>query len=175
MKVSKQKQLVDKSKAVRAMRAKVGWTRGTWVNEVEQKLGEAFLVFTRAKLAERNGPKRRTLGWKLEFDRVLHVGIIDIAIHPVKREFDRRQAFEQAVAEMSRRTILALQEHVEREFVKAVGTVRRGLEDADIEDFWEEARAAARILLGEEVAQGARVRPKSAGEVRPNRHRRSRI
>jgi hypothetical protein len=41
-----------------------------------------------------------------------------------------------------------LQDHVEREFAKAVGRVRRGLDDADLEDLWEKARAAAKTLIG---------------------------
>jgi hypothetical protein len=133
-------------KAVASMRAKLGWTRGDWINEVEDAVAEAFIVFAEMKLAERSGAKRLAKGWATEFERKLHVGMIRIAIHPVKRAFDRKLAFEQAVAEMDG-TIESLRAHVEREYAKAVGGVGRRLDGADIETFWRAAKEAAVVIL----------------------------
>jgi hypothetical protein len=124
------------------------WTRGDWVNEVESKLGEAFIVYAKMRLAEHNGPKRLAKGWTTEFERTLHVGMIGVAIHPVKRNFDRKIAFEAAVAEMSKDMIPTLGAHVEREYAKAVGGVRCGLDGDDIEMFCRATRDAAAVILG---------------------------
>ena len=141
------KEIAKKRKAVAATRARIGWTRTNWINEVEDVLGEAFIIFAKAKLAEKNGQKRLAKGWAMEFDRKLHVGMITVAIHPVKRNFDRKVAFEQAITEMDG-TIESLWAHVEREYTKAVGGVRRGLDGRDIELFWRMVREGAKILAG---------------------------
>ena len=72
--------------------------------------------------------------------------MIDILVHPVRRDFDRAEAFGAAVAEMPG-TIERLRDHVEREFARAVvGRVRRGLDDEDVTAFWGRAREAAAIF-----------------------------
>jgi hypothetical protein len=125
---------------------KLAWTRSTWINEVETALGETFMIFCEARLAEKNGRKRWARGWWSEFERKLFCRLIDVSVHPIRRNFDRQVAFEQAVAEMDD-TIEALRLHVEREFGK-VCKVRRGIVDADVEMFWKKAREAAEVIVG---------------------------
>jgi hypothetical protein len=145
MKVQQRKQSVSKKNTAVTMRRLVGWTRSHWVNEVEGALGEAFILFCQARLAERNGQRRHARQWAAEFERLLFQKVISIHVHPLKRAFDRKVAFAEAVAEMLPGTIPALQEHVERQFAE-VCKVRRGLDDADVKKFWEQARWAAGIL-----------------------------
>jgi hypothetical protein len=146
MKVRKRKEVVARSKAALGMRRSIGWTRGTWINEVESALGEAFIIFCQARLAHRNGQQRHAQAWEAEFERLLFRKMVEVHVHPVKREFDRGVAFDEAVAEMPG-TIRALGDHVEREFGRVAGKVRRGIEDRDIEEFWKRTREAARILV----------------------------
>ena len=101
MRVTKRKEVVAKGKAALAMRRSVGWTRAEWVNEVEGVLVEAFLLFAEAKLAGRNGRRRDARALAAEFDRLLSRRVMQVHVHPVKREFERTEAFEQAVTEMS--------------------------------------------------------------------------
>jgi superfamily I DNA/RNA helicase len=145
MKVKKRKEIVAKGKAAVAMRRSVGWTRETWINEVESALAEAFIIFCQARLAENLGQRRHVRALAGEFDRVLFRRMIDVHVYPVKREFDRRKALEDAVAAMSS-TIERLRDHVEREFGRVVGRLRQGIDDRDVEMFWSRAREAARIL-----------------------------
>jgi hypothetical protein len=127
----------------------VGWTRPEWINEVESAVGEAFILFCQAKLAERNGQRRHAKTWASEFDRLLFRKIVEIHVRPVKREFDRKEAFEEAVLEMLPGTIPALQEHVERQFEKTVVKRRRGIDEMDVNEFWKTVRGAATMLTGE--------------------------
>jgi len=84
-----------------------------------------------------------------EFDRRLLVRLIEVHVHPVKRAFDRAEAFEEAVAEavaeMTGSAIPALREHVERQ-LGTVCVLRRGLTDRDLAEFWRRVREAAKVL-----------------------------
>jgi len=147
VKVTKRRRVVAKTKASVAVRRSVGWTRAHWINEVESTLVEAFLLFAQATLAGRNGRRRDARALGAEFDRRLFIRLIEIHIHPVKRAFDRRDAFEAAVAEMNGSSIPALRDHVEQEFGE-VCQVRRGLDDRNVEAFWKSVTEAARVLTG---------------------------
>jgi len=139
---SKRKLIAAKRKAAEQVRAKLGWTRTDWINEVESAFGQAAINWFQARLAERNGQRRDARKWADEFERELVRRVIDVHVHPLKREFDRREAFEAAVAEMPD-TIERLREHVERQFGEAVGGVRRGLNDEDVQEFWRQVRRLA--------------------------------
>jgi hypothetical protein len=71
MRVKTRKQIVAKGKAVLAMRRAVGWTRAEWINEVESALGEAFIAFCKARLADKNGQRRLGRSLTVEFEREL--------------------------------------------------------------------------------------------------------
>ena len=141
---AKRKEIVTKGKAALAMRRLIGWSRSRWIDEVESAFAEAFVLFAQARLAGRTGQRRRVRAWTPEFGHLLARRAIEIVIHPVKMNFDRRAAFELAVAEMSGGTIAALRDHVEREL--KVCKVRRGFDDSDVDDFWRKAREATRVL-----------------------------
>lgn len=147
MKVTRRQAIVGRQKAAIATLRSVGWSRHQWVNELESALGEAFLIWCQARLARRNGQRRHARAWAAEFERLVSRKMVEIHVHPVKRPFDRRAAFEEAIAEMPD-TIRALRQHVEREFGKIVGPVRRGIVDRDIGEFWREVREAARVVTG---------------------------
>ena len=83
----------------------------------------------------------------VEFERELFRRMIDVHVHPVKRAFDRRAAFQEAIAEMHG-AVDGLRDHVEREFGNAVGRVRRRIDDRDVTEFWARAREATRVLTG---------------------------
>jgi hypothetical protein len=147
MRVKTRKQIVAKGKAALAMRRAVGWTRAEWINGVESALGEAFIAFCKARLADKNGQRRPGRSWTVEFECELFRRMIDVHVHPVKRAFDRRAAFQEAIAEMHG-ALDRLRDHVEREFSNAVGRVRRGIDDRDVKEFWTQAREATRVLTG---------------------------
>jgi dephospho-CoA kinase len=123
----------------------IAWTRSRWINEIEAALGEVAILWFQAKLAEKNGKKTWARKWRAEFERELVRRLIHVAIHPAKRAFDRKVAFDEAVAEMPG-TLERLREHVEREFGERV-RVRGGLDDADVKAFWERARVIAGAAL----------------------------
>lgn len=125
---------------------KLAWTRSQLIDEIDEALGSAALFWFEARLAAKNGKKVWALRWKSEFEREVVRKMIHVADHPVKKNFDRTKAFKEAVAEMKRGTIRRLREHVERQFAKRV-RVRRGLDDADVREFWSRARALAGATL----------------------------
>jgi squalene cyclase len=145
MKVTKRKEVVARGTAALEIRRKVGWTRSDWINEVESALAEAFMLFAQARLAGRNGRQRDARTLAAEFDRLLSRKVMQILVHPVKGEFDRDAAFEEAVSEMVGNAIPALRAHVEREFGEFC-QVRRGLDDRDLEEFWKRVREGTRAL-----------------------------
>jgi hypothetical protein len=67
----------------------------------------------------------RSWSWTVEFERELFRRMMDVHVHPVKRAFDRRAAFQEAIAEIHG-AVDRLLDHVEREFGNTVGRVRRG-------------------------------------------------
>jgi hypothetical protein len=144
---------IDTTKKLLAKRRQIGWTRRQWANELEaalasvEALGEVFILFAKAKLAAKNGKHRWAVRWMTEFDREMLRRMIDLAVHPVRRKFDRRLAFEEVVIEMTD-TLGRLREHVEGEFVRMVGNVRRGLDDAEVKEFFRLALVAARVVTG---------------------------
>jgi hypothetical protein len=147
MKVTKQKQLAARRKAITHRRAVIGWTRTEWIDEVEVAISETFVIFCKAKLAERNRNRILARNWTSEFERELTRRMIDVAVHPVKQNFDRMEAFDEAIVEMEN-IIEKLCEHVGTEFVQATGKVQRGLGADNIEVFLKAVGKAARILTG---------------------------
>lgn len=143
MKVTRRKEVVRRGKAALVLQRKLGWTRSEWISEVESVLGEAFILFAQARLADRNGGRREARASMAEFDRLLSRRVMQVHVHPVKRAFDRTEAFEEAVARMSE-AIPALRGRVELEFGPASP---RGLDDRD-EEFWRRVREAAKVLTG---------------------------
>lgn len=145
---SKRERLAAQRKAAEQVRAKMGWTRAQWTNEVEALLGEAAILWFQARLAQKNGRRRDARRWGDEFERELVRRVIDVHVRPLTREFDRHEAYEEAVAEMPA-TIQRLREHVERKFEEAIGGLRRDLDDEDVREFWKKVRdVAERILAG---------------------------
>jgi hypothetical protein len=148
MKGKRGKEIAKRRKAVIAAVARIGWTRGDWINEVETALGEAFIAFAKARLCEKNGQRRRARSWMLEFDRILFRAMIDVQVHPVRRNFDRKLAFEQALTEMNSGFIERLRAHVEREYATAVGRLKRRVDGRDIKGFWRAVREGSRVMIG---------------------------
>jgi hypothetical protein len=74
-------------------------------------------------------------------------------IHAVRRKFDREVAYEQAITGMTR-MLTSLSKSVEMQFEQGYGPVRRGLCDADMEDFLAKAREAAEVLGGSTSVSG---------------------
>jgi hypothetical protein len=126
--------------------ARLTWTRSQWIDEAQAVLGEAAIIWFTLKLGRRNGDHRVVRGLLSEFDRRLATAMLKLLRHPVRRKFDRQVACEQAITGMTR-MLASLTKSVERQFEQGYGPVRRGLCDADVEDFLAKAREAA-VLLG---------------------------
>lgn len=125
--------------------ARIGWTRSDWINEAQAVLGRALIVWFEIRLAERNRYKRFVFGWKMEFERLLACGLIDLSVHPVRREFDRAVALDGAINGMDA-TAASLRQYIEGRFKQTHGPVRKGLDDRDIEEFWKKVGEAARVV-----------------------------
>jgi hypothetical protein len=121
---------------------KIAWSRSDWLSGVESAIGETFMIFCAARHAEKRRKKRSARGWWSEFERKLFCRMVDVSVHPVRRSFDRKVAFEKAVAAMDG-TVARLRWQVGSEYAtKAVGGVRLVLDD-DIELFWKKVRQTA--------------------------------
>jgi hypothetical protein len=127
----------------RPVEERIAWTRTYWLNEVEAALGEASIHWFRGTLASRRG--RRAKRWLSESERELVRRLIDVAVHPVRRRFDRAAALQTAIDE-TQSTVERLRAHVEREFAKATGLGRK-LQDRDVQEFWRMARDLAGAIL----------------------------
>lgn len=137
------KKLAGKRKATAKIKVVVDWTRAEWVNEVERTLGEAMIIFFRARLAEKDGHHRRARSWMLDFEHELYRRLVDLRVHPVRPDFDRKLAFEEAIGDVGE-AARAFRSRVQ----KAYGVVQGPLDDDDGELFWKTARYAVKAVVG---------------------------
>jgi len=108
-------------------------------------LAQGATIYCRILLARRNNLKRLAYGWERELERDLVRGMINLLTQPLRRRFDRSEAYAEAEATVPD-MLKALREHLEAEFAKGMGPVRRGLNEDDDRAYLERAREDAVVL-----------------------------
>jgi hypothetical protein len=131
--------------AEKRMRKRVGWTRTEWINHAEHGMGVGLITYLEWCLAHRNGKRRLAQRWWFAFDRELARTIVELSCHPLRRRFDIRAAFEQAIAE-ERGVAASFVDYVTEGFAEVHGKIRRRVRDDDIERFFERVRFHGQLL-----------------------------
>lgn len=135
----------------------VGWSRADWVDEVAYAIDFSSVYWSESRLAARNGQRwvaRKCMG---SFESNLLMGFTHVAVYPVRREFDRRAAWRDAITE-AQRSVRRLREQIERKWVVATRLGRR-LRPHDGDAMWTRVRRQAAIM---EIRQ----RPRAFGATR---------
>lgn len=132
------------SGAAKKMARAIGWTQTDWINEVGSAIGVSSIYWFESKLAERNGKRWVARRCRDQFERELFLHFMHVAVHPVRREFDRRAAWRVAVAE-SRESLGRLVAYMDRQFEKST-RLRKGLLPQDQAELWSRVRQEATIM-----------------------------
>jgi hypothetical protein len=122
----------------------VGWTRTDWINEVAHAIIVASIYWCESKLAGRNGKRWVARRRMAQFERELFMGFMHVAVYPVRREFDRRAAWREAIAE-ARRSVRTLKRQVENKLLIAMRTRRtsKRMQPQDEATMWTYVRSEA--------------------------------
>lgn len=122
----------------------IGWTRTDWINEVAHAIAFSSVYWFESRLAGRNGKRWVARQCMSRFESNLLMGFMHVAVYPVRREFDRRAAWRDAVTE-ARRSVRSLKRQIERKFAIATRLGRR-LQPHDETAMWTCVRRHATLM-----------------------------
>ena len=121
--------------------------RADWVNEAKHFVRAALAALYQVRLAETTRQEQIASLLSLRLENVLRLGMFDLLAHPVKREFDRNQAFEEALRSARRRQA-ELRLRSWWRFARIYGHVGPLLTSDDTVEFWKVLRERARLVTG---------------------------